>query len=310
MPPKIKVMKYTLVIADNQDQESFDRGLPYEKFLLGSQNASAPLELQSQGVTVGSNTCVARIEPVHIHAARDHLVLTSTQILDIQASEADALFDSVKDIFLEMSDVTHRSMPHKWFIESSALDTLSTVSTAQAEGRNIDHWMPSDTSTEGVARQWRKWQNEIQMIWFNHPVNEARQAKGMLSINSIWISGNGKLADIKPDARLLQAKQWHSSDGCLNLLASHLQKSHVTSLNELFWNDAISLLSVSDPALQLIWQQACEALTNHQIKEIELIDFPEGQERSQTITIEQLPKKGFALWKKPVVGSLQDMLRR
>ncbi len=310
MPPKIKVMKYTLVIDDNQDQESFDRGLPYEKFLLGSQNASAPLELQSQGVTVGSNTCVARIEPVHIHAARDHLVLTSTQILDIQALEADALFDSVKDIFLEMSDVTHRSMPHKWFIESSALDTLSTVSTAQAEGRNIDHWMPSDTSTEGVARQWRKWQNEIQMIWFNHPVNEARQAEGMLSINSIWISGNGKLADIKPDARLLQAKQWHSSDGCLNLLASHLQKSHVTSLNELFWNDAISLLSVSDPALQLIWQQACEALTNHQIKEIELIDFPEGQERSQTITIEQLPKKGFALWKKPVVGSLQDMLRR
>jgi hypothetical protein len=199
MPPKIKVMKYTLVIADSQDQESFDRGLPYEKFLLGKQNASAPLELQSQGVTVKPNTCVARIEPVHIHAARDHLVLTSTQILDIQASEADALFDSVKDIFAEMSDVTHRSMPHKWFIESSALESLSTVSTAQAEGRNIDHWMPSDTSIEGVARQWRKWQNEIQMIWFNHPVNEARQAEGMLSINSVWISGNGKLTDIKPD---------------------------------------------------------------------------------------------------------------
>jgi hypothetical protein len=309
MPPKIKVMKYTLVIADSQDQESFDRGLPYEKFLLGKQNASAPLELQSQGVAVKPNTCVARIEPVHIHAARDHLVLTSTQILDIQASEADALFDSVKDIFAEMSTVTHRSMPHKWFIESSALENLSTVSTAQAEGRNIDHWMPSDTSVEGVARQWRKWQNEIQMIWFNHPVNEARQAEGMLSINSVWISGNGKLADIKPDERLLQAKQWHSSDGCLNLLASHLKKPHSTSLNELTWGDAISLLSASDPALQLVWQQACEALINHQIKEIELVDFPEGQERTRIITIEQLPKKGFALWKKPVVGSLQDMLR-
>jgi hypothetical protein len=309
MPPKIKVMKYTLVIADSQDQESFDRGLPYEKFLLGKQNASAPLELQSQGVAVKPNTCVARIEPVHIHAARDHLVLTSTQILDIQASEADALFDSVKDIFAEMSTVTHRSMPHKWFIESSALENLSTVSTAQAEGRNIDHWMPSDTSVEGVARQWRKWQNEIQMIWFNHPVNEARQAEGMLSINSVWISGNGKLADIKPDERLLQAKQWHSSDGCLNLLASHLQKPHVTSLNEFTWSEAISLLSASDPVLQPLWQEACEALIHHQIKEIELIDFPEGQERTRIITIEQLPKKGFTLWKKPVVGSLQDMLR-
>jgi hypothetical protein len=310
MPPKIKVMKYTLVIADSQDQESFDRGLPYEKFLLGNQNASAPLELQSQGVTVNPNTCVARIEPVHIHAARDHLVLTSTQILDIQASEADALFDSVKDIFAEMSTVTHRSMPHKWFIESTALESLSTVSTAQAEGRNIDHWMPSDTSVEGVARQWRKWQNEIQMIWFNHPVNEARQAEGMLSINSVWISGNGKLSDIKPNKRLLQAKQWHSSDGCLSLLASHLQKPHVTSHKEFIWSDAISLLSESDPALQLVWQGACEALINHQIKEIELVDFPEGEERTRIITIEQLPKKGFALWKKPVVGSLQDMLRQ
>jgi hypothetical protein len=260
-------------------------------------------------VAVKPNTCVARIEPVHIHAARDHLVLTSTQILDIQASEADALFDSVKDIFAEMSTVTYRSMPHKWFIESSALENLSTVSTAQAEGRNIDHWMPSDTSVEGVARQWRKWQNEIQMIWFNHPVNEARQAEGMLSINSVWISGNGKLADIKPDERLLQAKQWHSFDGCLNLLASHLKKPHSTSLNELTWGDAISLLSASDPASQHAWQQACEALIHHQIKEIELIDFPEGQERTRIITIEQLPKKGFALWKKPVVGSLQDMLR-
>ena len=170
MPHKIKVMKYTLVIADSPNQESFDRGLPYEKFLLGSQNASAPLELQSQGISVHPETCIARIEPIHIHAARDHLVLTSTQILDIQASEADALFDSVKEIFAEMSTVTHRAMPHKWFIESPALETLSTVSTAQAEGRNIDHWMPSDTSVEGVARQWRKWQNEIQMIWFNHPV--------------------------------------------------------------------------------------------------------------------------------------------
>jgi hypothetical protein len=309
MPHKIKVMKYTLVIADSQDQESFDRGLPYEKFLLGNQNASAPLELESHGVSVQADTCIARIEPIHIHAARDHLVLTSTEILDIQASEADALFESVKDIFAEMSSVTHRSKPHKWFIESPALQTLSTVSTAQAEGRNIDHWMPSDTSLEGVARQWRKWQNEIQMIWFNHPVNEARQAEGMLSINSVWISGIGKLADIKPNERLLQAKQWHSSDGCLNLLASHLKKSHATSLNELNLGDTISLLSASDPELSTVWQKANEALINHEIKAIELIDFPEGQERSRTITVEQLPKKGFAFWKKPVVGSLQDMLR-
>jgi hypothetical protein len=107
----------------------------------------------------------------------------------------------------------------------------------------------------------------------------------------------------------LQANQWHSSDGCLNLLASHLKKSHTTSLNELNLTDTISLLSTSDPELSTVWQKANEALINQEIKAIELIDFPEGQERTRIITIEQLPKKGFALWKKPVVGSLQDMLR-
>ena len=93
------------------------------------------------------------------------------------------------------------------------------------------------------------------------------------------------------------------------MLASHLKKSHTTSLNELSLGGTISLLSASDPELSTIWQKANEALINHEIKAIELIDFPEGQERSRTITVEQLPKKGFALWKKPVVGSLQDMLR-
>jgi len=122
----------------------------------------------------------------------------------------------------------------------------------------------------------------------------------MLSINSVWISGNGTLNDIKPNERLLDAKHWHSSDGCLNLLASHLNKPHATSLNELNLDGTISLLSTSDPELNTVWQKANEALINHEIKAIELIDFPEGQERSRTITIEQLPKKGFALWKKPV----------
>lgn len=302
-------MKYTIALIDDQNHESLDRGLAYEKFLLGPSNSSAPLELQSYGVKIAESSPIARIEPVHIHAARDHLVLTSTEILELQQDEADALFDSVKDIFAEMAVAIYRPKANRWFIESPSLQSLSTVSTEQAQGRNIDHWMPIDTTIAGVARQWRKWQNDIQMIWFNHPVNERRVAEGMLPINSIWISGIGTLSEIKPSYLLQEAKLLHSPNSCLSVLARHLNKQHTSSLTSNALANTLSLISLSDPSVTEIWNMAGNALISGQIEEIVLIDFPEGQEKTRHISIDQFPKKGFGPWKKPITPPLQDMLR-
>ncbi|MFM1869919.1 MAG: hypothetical protein RLY99_663 [Pseudomonadota bacterium] len=302
-------MKYTIALIDEQNHESLDRGLAYEKFLLGPSNSSAPLELQSYGVKISDHTPIARIEPVHIHAARDHLVLTSTDILDLRQDEADALFESVRDIFEEMATAIYRPTPNRWFIEPPSLQSLSTVSTEQAQGRNIDHWMPVDTTNIGVARQWRKWQNDIQMIWFNHPVNEARASEGMLAVNSVWISGIGSLSEIKPNQQLQEAKLLHSPDSCLNVLAGFLKKQHISSIASSDLPNTLSLISLNDPGITEIWNMAGNAMINGDIEEIVLIDFPEGQERTRHISINQFPKKGFGLWKKPFTPSLQDILR-
>ena len=302
-------MKYTIALIDDQNHESLDRGLAYEKFLLGPSNSSAPLELQSYGVKIVESSPIARIEPVHIHAARDHLVLTSTEILELQQDEADTLFDSVKDIFSEMAVAIYRPKANRWFIESPSLQSLSTVSTEQAQGRNIDHWMPIDTTIAGVARQWRKWQNDIQMIWFNHPVNERRASEGMLPINSIWISGIGTLSEIKPSYLLQEAKLLHSPNSCLSVLARHLNKQHTSSLTSNALANTLSLLSLSDPSVTEMWNMAGNALISNQIQEIVLVDFPEGQQKTRHISIDQFPKKGFGPWKKPITPPLQDMLR-
>ena len=308
MQPKIRVMKYTIVIADSETEESLDRGLPYEKFLLGDRNASAPLELRSLGHVFTDSSCIARIEPVHIHAARDHLVLTNTSILDITQDESDALFDSVKDIFAEMASITHRPYPGRWFIETSAMNTLSTVSTQQAEGRNIDHWMPCDTTTPGVARQWRKWQNEIQMIWFNHPINEARQDRDMLPVNSVWISGIGSISDIEIHDAFHQCHRVHSPDHCLSLMAKHLNKEHIENIESSQLAQTLSLLSAKDKVTLQTWEMACQALIGKEIEAIQIIDFPDSQERNRIIRLEDLPRKGFGFWKKPMTPKLQDML--
>lgn len=302
-------MTYTLVITDTPDQESFDRGLPYEKFLLGPSCASAALELKSFGNEIAPNACIARIEPVHIHAARDHLVLTDPSILELTAEEAHALFESVQDIFSEMSAQVFRPSIQRWFIECQALQSLSTVSVAQATGRNIDHWMPSDTDIAGVARQWRKWQNEIQMIWFNHPVNESRANHGLLPVNSVWISGIGCLNQLTPNSKIKSASLLHSFDGCLDILATFLHQNFQTSALPDKMDGTLSLVSLEDSQTQNLWNSACEALIQGKIQEIDLIDFPEGQERVKRLTHRELPTQGFAFWKKSVIPPLQDMLR-
>jgi hypothetical protein len=39
----------------------------------------------------------------------------------------------------------------------------------------------------------RRLQNEMQMLLYTHPVNDARSARGVLPVNSFWLSGTGAL---------------------------------------------------------------------------------------------------------------------
>lgn len=308
MQPKIRVMSYILVITDTPYEESFERGLPYEKFLLGKKNSSAALELKNLGITFNPQASIARIEPVHIHAARDHLVLTSPQILALEEADSEELFAAVKDIFSEMSSAIYRPRAQRWFMEVDSLASLSTVSTQQAEGRNIDHWMPQDTDTTGIARQWRKWQNEIQMIWFDHPVNQRRQSQELLPINSIWISGIGSLADMEPHPLIQQSDIMHSPNDCLAGISQHLGKKHVSKISTECLNNTLSLLSAKDHSAKDAWGNACQALLEEKISEFLLIDFPEGIERQRVIKKSDFPKTGFLFFKKPTIPTLQEIL--
>jgi hypothetical protein len=54
-------------------------------------------------------------------------------------------------------------------------------------GRNVDAWLGSDPA----ARRVRRLQAEVQMLLHSHPLNEARESRGLLPVNSFWLSGCG-----------------------------------------------------------------------------------------------------------------------
>ena len=95
-------------------------------------------------------------------------------------------------------------------MQSDAWADFRTCTPDAACGHNIDVWSPNG----GSARDWRRLQNEVQMLWHQHPLNDAREQNNHPRINGLWLWGGS------------QANQ--SSTDLLNLrtLASHLTNTH------------------------------------------------------------------------------------
>lgn len=129
-----------------------------------------------------------RLSPVHIHAACDHLLLTDRRALELHAEEADTLFASANEICREYGHDLLRSTPSDWFLRADEWHGLDTASPDAASGHNVDIWMPRGEK----ARAWRKLQNEIQMVWHDHPLNHSREERGAKPVNSVWLWGGSE----------------------------------------------------------------------------------------------------------------------
>ena len=171
--------------------EGFHRALPHEIWLartFGVEGESspriAPGLMQSLGLQADEGTWFV-LQPVHIHIARDHLVLTDPRQLPMSEEEARALYAVARDLFGEIGKTLLYGNTTSWFVRADEWSQLQTSTPDAAGGHNIDIWMPAGPG----ERDWRKIQNEVQMHWFNHPINAAREVQGVKPVNSIWLWG-------------------------------------------------------------------------------------------------------------------------
>ena len=301
-PSKPKLRRFTLMVSGEDVLDELNsgdgpcRGLPHERFLLGKLTPLAPVLLLGQSKqTVNPEQVIACLQPVHLHATRDHLILMGQNQIDLTAEESTQLLNAATPFIKEdfQSDILFFNR-HYWFIPVGPFASLTTYSMDQAHGRNIDWWMPRDSREEGVAKRWRKLQNEIQMLWHIGPVNEEREQRGMPSINSIWISGIGKLNDVQAPQALQQAQQVIGQHPLLSGLARYLNLPYENNLNEK--NLVGTFAWLEQP--QLAWTQLSSALLNKKLDEIAVIDFPKGKVRERIFTEKDLNKKSWAFWKK------------
>ena len=134
------------------------------------------------------------VNPVHIQIARNHLLMGEQRHLGLDQADSHALFTLAKPYFDDIGQPLLYGDAQTWFMRADAWAGLRTASPDAASGQNLHAWMPDGPGAPAC----RKLQNEVQMLWFEHPVNQARQARGLPAINSFWIWGGAAATTATP----------------------------------------------------------------------------------------------------------------
>jgi hypothetical protein len=133
----------------------------------------------------------ALLTPAHWRLGTEQVSLTDPAGLNLDEAQSRAFFEVVRDLFESEGFGLHWVEPTTWLCSHEQLVDLPTASLDRVIGRNVDHWLGADAR----ARLVRRLQNEVQMLLHEHPLNQAREARGEWPVNSVWLSGCGRLPD-------------------------------------------------------------------------------------------------------------------
>ena len=126
------------------------------------------------------------VTPVHWDVGTDHITMAVPGTLELAQEESRALLAAMQPFFAEDGIALEFLNARRWLARGDILGNFASASLDRVAGREISAWMPSEPSL-------RRLQNEMQMLLYTHPVNDARSARGQPAINSFWISGTGRL---------------------------------------------------------------------------------------------------------------------
>ncbi|MDT9000490.1 hypothetical protein RQP53_14550 [Paucibacter sp. APW11] len=164
--------------------------LPHERLLAaerGLDPAAASLPSAAWQLADPGDLAWAQLTPLHLSVGSDQVTALSPELLQLDEAESRAFFAALTTELFPSAEGWRCQWraPSLWLIGHESLQGLATASLERVLNRNVDSWMPE-------ARLLRRLQNELQMLLHGHPLNTAREARGALVLNSVWISGCGR----------------------------------------------------------------------------------------------------------------------
>ena len=208
--PQLTALLATLTDAGRDEGDEWSLSTPHERALArawawtgadGRWPWAARLAA-SDGVQVGAGAW-GLLTPVHWHLGTEQISLVDPAGLMLDGASSRVFFDAIRDLLESDGYQLAYGCASRWYLSHESLADLPCASLDRVIGRNVDRWLGSDPALRRV----RRLQSEVQMQLYTHPLNDARQAQGLLPVNSFWLSGCGRAQapggqEVKVDDRL------------------------------------------------------------------------------------------------------------
>jgi hypothetical protein len=192
--PRLRLLAAMLQPTLRDEADEWSLSPPHERALaraLGWQGASGQLPWAARaaaadGVDVGE-LAWGLVTPAHWHLGTEQISLADPEALLLDADSSRTLFDAVQPLFAGVGWLLRWAAPLRWYAAHESLAALPCAALDRVIGRNVDAWLGSNPA----LRDLRRLQSEVQMLLYTHPLNDAREAAGLLPVNSFWLSGCG-----------------------------------------------------------------------------------------------------------------------
>jgi len=153
-----------------------------------AQSADAALRRLGEDDGLRITEPILCADPTHLHFSRDHLLLADASDLAVTDDEAAQLVASLNETFRDVG-IFEAVAPTRWYLTPATDTRVRFARLGDATSRPVAFFMPEGED----AMAWRRTANEIQVFLHNHPVNAAREARGLRAINNLWFWGQGCL---------------------------------------------------------------------------------------------------------------------
>jgi hypothetical protein len=182
-------------------ERALSRALGLQEVPDGQVPMAAWLALRHGWAGPGRTQGWGLLTPGHWKLGTEQLSLLDPALLDLDEAQSRAFLAAVSELFTSEGFELHFLEPTVWLCRHDQLEGLPSASLDRVIGRNVDRWLQADPR----ARRVRRLQNEVQMLLHGHALNQAREERGELPLNSVWLSGTG----------VTPAQPWPSDDPVL-----------------------------------------------------------------------------------------------
>lgn len=113
----------------------------------------------------------------HYQVATGQVNLLPGAQLGLDAADSRALFDAFAPLCAEDGIALRWDSATEWHASGEPLRGIACASLDRVSGRQVGDWMPQSPANPTGARLLQRLQSEAQMLFYSHPVHDARRAR-------------------------------------------------------------------------------------------------------------------------------------